>query len=56
MDRPTYERPRIDDFGSLWDNTFMNAGAHGKKGGLHCDMHGETTPGHKECGPGPAGS
>ena len=37
-----YERPAVSDFGSLWDNTFMNMGGHGKPMGSHApDAFGE---------------
>lgn len=34
-----YERPVINDFGSLWDNTFLNPGGQLKLNGTNFDAH-----------------
>ena len=34
-----YEAPAVEDFGSLWDNTFLNPGGHIKFNGNNFDAH-----------------
>jgi hypothetical protein len=34
-----YEKPVVSDFGSLWDNTFLNPGGHLKLNGSNFDAH-----------------
>ena len=34
-----YEEPEVTDFGSLWENTFLNPGGHVKLNGSHFDAH-----------------
>ena len=39
--RGTYEKPVIRDFGSLWNNTFINPGGNIKLNGSNLDAHTE---------------
>ena len=36
-----YEKPVVRDYGSLWNNTFLNPGGHLKLGGNNFDAHME---------------
>ena len=37
----SYEKPVVSDYGSLWDNTFLNPGGHLKLNGQNIDAHTE---------------
>lgn len=39
MSSGSYEKPEINDFGSLWENTFVNPGGNIKLNGANFDAH-----------------
>ena len=40
-----YTTPTVTDFGSLWENTFLNPGGHIKLNGTNLDAHTELADG-----------